>query len=30
MALVNSLLKALDKGECEGKNGRPEIYVWSA
>jgi len=25
MALVNSLLKILDKGDCEGRNGRPEI-----
>jgi len=25
MALVNSLLKVLDKGDCEGKNGRVEI-----
>ena len=25
MALVNSLLKILDNGDCEGRNGRPEI-----
>ena len=25
MALVNALLKILDKGDCEGRNGRPEI-----
>src|SRR5258706_410070 len=25
MALVNSLLKILDKGDCEGRNGQPEI-----
>ncbi len=25
MALVNSLLKILDKGDCEGRNGCPEI-----
>ena len=25
MALVNSLLNILDKGDCEGRNGRPEI-----
>ena len=25
MALVNSLLKILDKGDCEGRNGRPEM-----
>ena len=25
MALVNSLLKILDKGDSEGRNGRPEI-----
>jgi hypothetical protein len=25
MALVNSLLNILDKGDCEGRNGRVEI-----
>ena len=25
MALVNSLLKLLDKGDCEGRNGLPEM-----
>jgi len=25
MPLVNSLLKVLDKGDCEGKNGLVEI-----
>jgi len=27
MALVNSLLKVLDKRDCEGKNGCVEIYM---
>ena len=27
MALANSLLKIPDKGDCEGRNGRPEIYM---
>ena len=30
MALVNSLLKILDKCDCEGRNGRVEIYVCGA
>ena len=27
MALVNSLLRVFDKGDCEGRNGRVDIYV---
>jgi hypothetical protein len=27
MDLVNTVLKVLDKGDCEGRNGPVEIYV---
>jgi hypothetical protein len=27
MAVVNSLLKRLNKGDHEGRNGRPEIWM---
>jgi len=27
MPLVNSLLNTLDTGDCEGRNGRVEIYM---
>ena len=30
MALVNRVLKIVDKGDCEGRNGPVDIYVWSA
>jgi len=30
MAPVNSLLKILDNSDCEGRNGRVEIYMCGA
>ena len=30
MALVNDVLKAVDKGDCKGRKGRVEIYVCGA
>jgi len=30
MPLVNNLLKMVDKGDCEGRKGRVEIYMCGA
>ena len=30
MPLVNTLLKMVDKGDCEGRKGRVEIYICGA
>ena len=28
MVLVNRVLKIVDNGDCKGRNGAVEIYVW--
>jgi len=30
MTLGNAVSKVVDKGDCEGRKGADEIYVWGA